>query len=226
MSYDADYILEEVLCDYKAGMNIFSEEKVPSIFWEMSQDILQSDAVKADLVRGPPTEGMFSRAQRGRSIELETMENNRFHRLRQFYGDIPAQWYAYTRDFFYINSNQSFTDYTILAKVSITSKNSEAIDSFTEELEHGTYEYSKTFDQWSAAFRRGKGRYRWDSIRNGNRGTAMPSDGVDGRKQRGENTSNFKESGGIGTAEVSDPKEKFSRETSYADQVDKVKKYT
>ena len=226
MSYDADYILEEILCDYEAGMNIFSEEKVPSIFWEMSQEILQPDAVKADLVRGPPTEGMFSRAQRGRSIELETMENNRFQRLRQFHGDIPAQWYAYTRDFFYIYSNQSFTDYTILAKVSITSKNSEAIDSFTEELEHGTYEYSEAFDQWSSAFRRGKGRYRWDSIRNGNRGTAMPSDGVDGRKQRGQNARNSKEGSRIGTAEVTGPKEKFSRETSYAEQVDKVKNNT
>lgn len=59
--YDADYILEEILCDYEAGMNIFSKEKVPDSFWEMSQEILASDVVKQDSVRGPPKDGKTSR---------------------------------------------------------------------------------------------------------------------------------------------------------------------
>ena len=59
--YDADYILEEILCDYEAGMNIFSEEDASSLFWEMAQEVLQSDAVKADSARGPPIDGRTSR---------------------------------------------------------------------------------------------------------------------------------------------------------------------
>ena len=59
--YDADYILEEILCDYEAGMNIFSEEDVPASFWEMAQEILQSEDVKTDTARGPPTNWKASR---------------------------------------------------------------------------------------------------------------------------------------------------------------------
>jgi hypothetical protein len=80
------------------------------------------------------------RSERGRSIELETMENNRFERLRQFHGDLPAQWYAYSGKYFYIYSNHTFMDYTILVKAKITGKNMPAINRFTEEFENGTYE--------------------------------------------------------------------------------------
>lgn len=214
--YDADYILEEILCDYEAGMNIFSEKDVPESFWELADEILKSNAVKLDSVRGPPVDGTakFSRAERGRSIELETMENNRFERLREFYGNIPAEWYAYTRGYFYIYSNQSYTNYTILAKVSITNKNRDAINDFTEALENGTYEYSKTFDSWTSHFRRGKGRYSWDSIRNGNRGPAVRSNGMDGRKQRGKNVRNPKESGRTGAQKSTNSGTNTTRDSS------------
>lgn len=208
--YDVDYILEEILCDYEAGMNIFSKENVPDSFWEMSQKILESDAVKQDSVRGPPADVMFSRSRRGRSIELETMENNRFQRLRQFGDDLPSQWYAYTRDFFYIYSNQSFMDYTILAKVSITSKNRVAINNFMEALEDGTYKYTEAFNSWASCFRRGKGRYTWDSVRNGNRGTAVPANGVDVRKRDGKHDRNTEEGSRPGENEI-----KFSHEVSF-----------
>ena len=105
-----------------------------------------------------------------------------------------------------IYSNQSYTDYTILAKVSITGKNRNAINDFTETLENGTYEHSKTFDSWTSHFRRGKGRYSWDRIRNGNGGAAMRSDGVDGGKRGSKNAGDSQESGGVGK------KVKFSRE--------------
>lgn len=59
--YDADYILEEILCDYEAGMNIFSKDLIPDSFWDLSQEILESDAVKKDSVRGPPDSGKASR---------------------------------------------------------------------------------------------------------------------------------------------------------------------
>ncbi|MGM9601760.1 MAG: hypothetical protein ACI3W5_09325 [Faecousia sp.] len=134
------------------------------------------------------------------------MDNNCFQRLRQFHNDLPAQWYAYTRGYFYIYSNQSFMDYTILVKVSITKKNRVAIDNFTEALESGTYEHSKAFNSWTSHFRRGKGRYSWDSIRNGNRGTAVRSDGMDGGKRDGKNSENSEKSSG------NKPKVDFSRE--------------
>lgn len=82
--YDADYILEEILCDYEAGMNIFSEESVPDSFWEMSQEIMESDAVKTDSVRGPPAEDRTSR---------ETKKVNTF--LRQFTGEVREGEYIY-----------------------------------------------------------------------------------------------------------------------------------
>ena len=63
-----------------------------------------------------------AKASRGRTIELETMENNRFQRLRQFGENLPAEWYAYTDEYFYVYSNQSYTDYFVLAKAKINKK--------------------------------------------------------------------------------------------------------
>lgn len=84
--YDADYILEEILCDYEAGMNIFSKERVPDSFWEMSQEVLQSDATKQDTERGPPADGVtrFSR------------ENNKVNTfLRHFTGEVRESEYIW-----------------------------------------------------------------------------------------------------------------------------------
>lgn len=215
---DGAYILEEIICDYEGGMNIFDMEGTPGIarFLEMA-DMLVEGYSNSETTRGPPADvdAKLSRAERGRSIELETMENNRFERLRQFQDNLPAEWYAFTGGYFYIYSNQSYTDYTILAKVCITNKNRDAINNFTEALENGAYEHSKTFDSWTSHFRRGKGRYTWDSVRNGNRGAAMRSDGVDGRKRGGNNTGDSAKNGG--TDQV-----KFSREETDKAYLDAV----
>ncbi len=84
--YDANYILEEILCDYEAGMNIFSKESVPDSFWEMSQEALQSDAVKKDFVRSPPADG-------GTHFSRETRKVNTF--LRHFTGEVREGEYIY-----------------------------------------------------------------------------------------------------------------------------------
>lgn len=84
--YDADYILEEILCDYEAGMNIFSEEDASSLFWEMAQEVLQSDAVKADPVRGPPVDGDIEFSREPRKVKTF---------LRHFTGEVREGEYIY-----------------------------------------------------------------------------------------------------------------------------------
>ena len=143
------------------------------------------------------------RAQRGRSIEMETMENNRFERLRQFGDDLPAQWFAFTKDYFYIYGNQSYMDYTVLAKVQITEKNRADIRAFEEEAKNGAFKPAETFDQWTSYFRRGKGRYSWDRVRSGNRGAAVQVDGVDERARGSEHIGDSAEDGGIGEVNYS-----------------------
>ena len=157
-----------------------------------------------------------TRAQRGRTIELETLENNRFQRLRQFKEQLPSEWYAFTADYFYVYSNQSFTDYTILVKARLTNANRADIEAFTEVLNHGTHEGTKTFDRWSEYFRRGKGRDRWHRVDTGKAGTAGRSDGVDvsasGSNHRGNPTpdSPTREATGIGRRDNPGPNTRYT----------------
>lgn len=157
-----------------------------------------------------------TRAQRGRTIELETLENNRFQRLRQFKEQLPSEWYAFTADYFYVYSNQSFTDYTILVKARLTNANRADIEAFTEVLNHGTHEGTKTFDRWSEYFRRGKGRDRWHRVDTGKAGTAGRSDGVDvsasGGNHRGNPTpdSPTREATGIGRRDNPGPNTRYT----------------
>ena len=143
------------------------------------------------------------RAQRGRSIEIETMENNRFSRLRQFRGELPSEWYAFTRDKFYIYSNHSYTDYTILATVKITESNREDIDRFTEELKNGTYGSAEAFDLWTQHFRRGKGRDSWHRISTEDSRNAGRNDGVDVQTQRSNGVRNSEKNGRAGEVKLS-----------------------
>lgn len=215
----ADEIWEEVICDSLGDMNIFQDiEAIADDAGVLLNEVKESAEAETKTARGPPAAdtnvpGKMSRdngrrAQRGRSIEMETMENNRFQRLRQFKGDLPAEWYAFTGDYFYIYSNQSYTDYTLLAKVKITEKNRPHINEFKERIDNGTYKGAEAFDRWTEDFRRGKGRDSWHHVGTGKTGAAGRNDGVDVRKQRGKHSGNSAE--GSGAGEV---KSKFSMET-------------
>lgn len=202
----ADYITEEILADAYAGIDVlagtYTEAEGATKFTEETRAAVESAETEASTERGPPAEGQkfSSRAQKGRPIELETMDNNRFERLRQFHGDLPAEWYAFTNDFFYVYSNQSYMDYTILAQARINEKNRNAINAFMEALEDGTFSPAETFDSWTSAFRRGKGRYNWNRINDRYAGKTEASHGVDVR-ERGSKRSGDSEKGGSNRGE-------------------------
>ena len=143
-----------------------------------------------------------TKAQRGRTIEIETMENNRFIRLRQFGDDLPKEWYAFTRDYFYIYSNHSYMDYTILAKARIIDSNRQDINNFVEELENGINYGTGAFDTWISSFRRGKGRNSWHSIRTRKTRSARRNDGMDVQSSRSDNIGDTQESSGYSESEV------------------------
>ena len=148
-----------------------------------------------------------SKPNRGRSPEIETMENNRFDRLRKFHEDLPNTWYAYSYDYFYVYSNYSYTDYKILIKVAITDANSQLISEIERRLDEDVNTDSRTVAGWIKSFR---SRERLNNRNNDNayRGrTAGATDGVDGGS-RGSNARNDS-SEGNGYSEV---KGKASRE--------------
>lgn len=218
MGYDAETgtdamameVFTEIVCDSQADMNAFAPEDRADMegFMQEIQRIAQEEKAQ-NKGRAPPQSGdgaSFSKARRGRSIELETMENNRFQRLRQFHNDLPAQWYAYTRGYFYIYSNQSFMDYTVLVKARINEKNRADIDNFVEEVKNGTFDGAETFNRWTATFRRGKGRDFWYRISSAETGTVGRNDGMDGWKRGRKNSGNSEKSSG------NKPKVDFSRE--------------
>lgn len=198
---DADMIWTEIICDSYGDMNEFASL---SELGEMNADFLSSlkgevEASRKD-ARGPPksSEGRASRdPQKGRSLEIETMENNRFERLREYRDNLPSEWFAYTRDYYYIYANKSFMDYTILLKVKITNGNKTAIDNFTKEIENGIDGSTKALDSWFAYFRRGKGRNNWNSISSASSGTVKRTDGMDGRNiRRGSGKSTWEHDSG------------------------------
>ena len=181
----ADDAWTEIICDSIGGMNIFSgrEESLAGPYQAVLNDVKASAENSQTKERGPPGEqgkaSRENRAQRGRSIELETMENNRFERLRQFHADLPAVWYAYTRDYIYVYSNQSFMDYTILHRIPLVESTKEDISDMLEAIRNGTYKSAKTFDRWAAHFRSGRGSDSLHSNGSENSGAAGSNDGMD-----------------------------------------------
>ena len=139
-----------------------------------------------------------AKASRGRTIELETMENNRFQRLRQFGENLPAEWYAYTNEYFYVYSNQSYTDYSVLAKAKINEKNRADIREFMEALEDGTVDGAEAFNNWASDFRRGKGRYSWHRVNASESGTVRRYDGMDVPERGGENNRSSEKGNRVG----------------------------
>ena len=189
-SLTEDQVWEEMICDSLADMNIFSKSKsraeaaevmstaIPAIQQAVSET--KTEATNP----GAESEGKASRApNRGRSEEIETMENNRFSRLRKFRDEIPSVWYAYSYDNFYVYSNYSFTDYKILKKVAITDANSQLITEIERRLNENVNADSRTIAGWIKSFR---SRERLNNRNNGNadRGrSAGTADGVDGESR-------------------------------------------
>jgi len=178
-------------CSTLVSLNIFTGTEHDSAnYGKVQESFRKHTAETANKGRAPPKGGVrFSRAQRGRSVEIETMENNRFERLRAMRGHLPKEWFAFTSGKFYIYSNQSFTDYTILATANITKQNKAYIEDFIEEVSNGTFPSSETFNQWTSSFRRGKGRNSWYSNDAEYSRNARRNDGVDGGAHRGRNAS-------------------------------------
>ena len=163
------------------GATLFALEEAAGL-WQAAYD---AAAAAAGSVKNTGADGTIegkrfsTKAQRGRSIEQETMENNRFERLRQFWEDIPDIWYAYTADHVYLYRNYSYTDYKVLDKRKITDENSFEVEQFEEEIRNGTYTSAETLDRWASHFRRRKGCNSLYRSRTGNAGTTGRHDGVD-----------------------------------------------
>ena len=216
----AEEIWEECICDSLGEMNIFASDEMAG---ELLNKILPeiSKAAKSTKTptqtRGSP-DGKASRTpNRGRSEEIETMENNRFSRLRKFRDEIPNVWYAYSYDNFYIYSNYSFTDYKILKKVAITDANSQLITKIERRLNEDVNTDSRTIAGWIKSF---WSRERLNNRNNGNadRGkSAETVDGVDGESRNSK--AGYDSSEGNGNSKVG----KASREldTKYLDAVNR-----
>lgn len=215
----AEEAFEEICCDALGGINVFAEMDVDLRIDYPVLDTIRSyvNDNESTQSRAPPSENgevKYSRSQRGRSIEIETMENNRFERLRTMHEHLPEEWFAFTAGKFYIYSNQSFTDYTILVTANITEHNKAYIEHFVEEISNGTFPSSETFNRWTSSFRRGKGRNSWYSNGTEHARNVRRNDGVDGTAHRSRNTSGF-ENRGLSQKNSRDSKsvkEKFSME--------------
>ena len=148
----ADEAWEELVCDSIANMNIFSGtlDSISEKFQGMLNSVkAATEYSNIQQQRDPSSkEGKASRerhAQRGRPIELETMENNRFERLRQSRDDLPPVWYAYSGETFYAYRNNSFMDYSIISKIPLTEENKSLIDAITKEIEENAFRTSEDY---------------------------------------------------------------------------------
>ena len=186
-------IWEECVCDSLGDMNIFASNK--ELFNAMT-DMLEgvkkatlSTTKEPNQTRGSP-EGKASREiRRGRSEEIETMENNRFARLRKLRDNLPALWYANSYDYFYVYSNKSYDDYTIVKKIPITDKNTALITEIERRLNEDVNPDTRTIDGWIKSFRSRKNSNNRDNVNARGRASARTVNGVDVREQN-SNTGN------------------------------------
>ena len=207
----AEEIWDEVICDSLGDMNIFSETKSEGDAWELLTATKEASAdAKAETGRGPPaTEGKTSRetgrrAQRGRSIELETMENNRFERLRQFGDNLPKVWYAHSLAYLYVYENVDFMNYRIIRKVPNT--NQALSDAVIKEVNKNAFRTATAFDLWFANLRSRTGRHRGSNHASANGGAAVGNGGVsgNGRAQSAGQNGSVRKSGGTDAVSVRD----------------------
>ena len=185
----AEEIWEECICDSLGDMNIFAGAEAIGEFIDLALPEIKAAASETKAptqTRGSP-EGKASRTPlRGRSIEIETMENNRFDRLREFRDDLPNVWYARTYDYFYVYSNRSFTDYTIIKKIKITDANSQLINAIEGALKDEINGDTKTFNDWLKSFRSGKRSHSGNNANASGGRSAGTVDGMDGGARRSE----------------------------------------
>lgn len=186
----AEDIWKECICDSLGDMNIFSElSEIAATAEGILDQVKESAEATAQEIRGPPTGdgGKLSRengrrAQRGRSIEIETMENNRFQRIRQFGADLPDVWYAYTGKYLYIYKNFSFMDYQILNKISVENQN--LSDAVIKEIEDNAIRTAEDFNRRLKDLRSQARRHRGSDDAPKNRGAAVADGGVSGGSHR------------------------------------------
>ena len=185
----AEEIWEECICDSLGDMNIFAGAEAIGEFIDLALPEIKAAASETKAptqTRGSP-EGKASRTPlRGRSIEIETMENNRFDRLRESRDDLPNVWYARTYDYFYVYSNRSFTDYTIIKKIKITDANSQLINAIEGALKDEINGDTKTFNDWLKSFRSGKRSHSGNNANASGGRSAGTVDGMDGGARRSE----------------------------------------
>ena len=174
-----------------------------ALLWQAAYD---AAAAAAGSLKNTGADGIIegkkfsTKARRGRSIEQETMENNRFERLRRFGDDLPLEWYAYTANFFYIFSNHSFTDYTIISKMRISDSNRSKIGSIMEEYE-SAYRTGEIVDSWTETVQRRSGCGTRDSAVSSGTGAAGQTNALDVRAQERDDAGDPAENSGVGRRE-------------------------
>ena len=138
---------------------------------------------KPNQTRESPQGKASRETKRGRSEERETMENNRYSRLRKFHEELPSVWFAYSYDYFYVYDNWSYTDYKIIKKIPINETNSKLITEIERRINEDVNADSRTIAGWVESFR---SRERLNNRNNGNvdRGrTAGTTYGLDGESR-------------------------------------------
>ena len=209
----AEEVWEECICDSLGDMNIFAGKDVVNdlLMADMIPEINRAanEGKSPTQTRGSP-EGKASRApHQGRSTEIVNMENNRFDRLREFRDDLPNMWYAYSYKYFYVYSNKSFTDYTIIKKIEITDANAQLINAIEGALTNEINGDAKTFNDWLKSFRSRKRSHSGNNaVASGGR-SAGAVDGMDGGARRSEAGNDPSDSNGNSriTEEYSSPEE-------------------
>ena len=189
---DAQAIWEECICDSLGDMNIFASDAAQGELMNLISPEIKKTATETkaeNQTRGSP-DGKASR-------EIETMENNRYSRLRKFRDNLPNVWFAYSYDYFYVYTNYSFSDYKVIKKIKIDDTNSQLIDAIERRLRDDINGDTRTFDGWVKSF---QGRKRLNNGNNvnapGGRKTSTV-DGLDDSKRGGKPTNNSSKSNRI-----------------------------
>ena len=204
----AEAIWEECICDSFGDMNIFAgNEAIGTFLDQMLPEIsaAANESKSPTQTRGSPNGKASRETGKRQSDERQAMENNRFSRLRKFHDNLPNLWFAYSYDYFYVYSNQSYTDYKIIKKIPINETNSQLITEIERRMNDDVNSDTRTVDGWIKSFR---SRKRLNDRHNDNarRGVSAGTvNGVDGGTRRGETGGHSSEGNG-------NSRGKFSRE--------------
>lgn len=231
---DYEYVLEEVLADYYADIDIFDfvgNHETSELTDTVRDGASQSEA-ETSRNKSPPAEAKYSRETKKLAYEekkiMERIRQDQIRRyMRENNGALPDVWCSSGEFFFYVYKNPSMMEYKTTTKIRLTDENMPRISAIEAEVKRSGSKADagrETFNSWAFDFQSAKGTNNGDHVVVRNTDAAEGNDAVDGGARNSNRTHADKKSRGNQQEQLSARDNISDATKAYLDKRNKAKR--